>query len=313
MGSHLVRRLRDDRVPVRAVVRATIAVAPLRRIGCDVVLADVRNRGSLTEALAGCGAVVHLVAILRESGDANYEAVNRLGTANVAAAARAAGVDRMVHLSALGAAPHASRYLRSKWAGEEEVRRTGIRHVIFRPSFIIGSGAWSTPPGRGAAAQFADVVRLGPWYPFKLLLGWGRPLAWLAALTPVLPILGAGRSRFMPVHIDDLLTVVRQSLERDNVLGETYELGGPDVLAYDEMMDAVAEALGVRRWKVHLPLVAARGLVRMFSVMPNPPMTRDEFESLLIDNVCDNARVVQTFGLSLRPFSVAMRDALERR
>lgn len=313
VGSHLVRALRGNQIPVRAVIRNTGAAASLRALGCEVVLADVRNRRSLEDAFLGCQAVVHLVAVIREWKDVTYEAINRQGTTNVVGAALQAGVGRLVHMSALGAHPSGPRYLRSKWDGEEEVRRGGMRYVIFRPSFIIGSGEWSMPPGRGAAAQFADVVRLGIWYPLKLLLGWERPFSLLATVTPLVPVLGSGRYRSMPVAIGDLLDAVRQALGRDDVLGESYDIGGPDVLTYDEILDEVARALHLRRWKVHLPLPAARPLVRGLALMPHPPITRDEFESLLADNLCDNTKVVQTFRLSLRPFSIAIRDALQTR
>jgi len=221
----------------------------------------------------------------------------------VVAAAKRQGADRIVHMSVLGAGPHATRYLRSKWAGEEEVRSAGVRYVIFRPSFLIG-------PGGGAAAQFANIVRFGPWYPLRGVIRSRRFLTPLGDLVPIVPILGSGQSRFMPVHLDDVLDAVSQALRRENVLGETFEVGGPDVVTYEQMMAIVAEILDRRRWAVHLPLAAAWAIIRLFAVLPDPPITADEFETLLRDNVCDNTRVQQAFQLSLRPFRVAMVDAL---
>jgi NADH dehydrogenase len=268
-------------------------------------VADVRNRASLVEAFAGCGAVIHLVAIIRERGGQTFDAINREGAGNAAAAAREAGAARFLHMSALGAAPGAPRYLRSKWAGEEEVRRSGMPFVIFRPSFLIGSGG-------GAAAQFAQVVRFGPWYPFALLLG-GRPLlAALAALTPVVPVLGSGKYRSMPVAISDVLRVVRQSLDRNDILRRAFEVGGPEILTYDQLIMRVARVLGLRRWLLHLPERAARAVIALFSVLPNPPITRDEAESLFIDTICDNGEVIRTFGLRPTPVDAALREALGR-
>ncbi|MBI2123285.1 MAG: NAD(P)H-binding protein [Armatimonadetes bacterium] len=303
IGTHLTRALRDAGWTVRALVRSTSELDRLRARGYEVALADVRDRPSLAAGLAGCLAAIHLVAIIRESGSATYESVNRQGTANVAAAAKTAGVDRLVHLSALGAGPSSTRYLASRWAGEEEVRRSGIRHVIFRPSFIMG-------PGGGAAQQFAAVVRYGPWYPFQLMAGGGRLFGSLAALTPVIPVLGSGRTRFMPVDRGDVFDAVLQSLERADVLGETFEIGGPDVVTYDQIMDAVARVLRLRRGKIHLPPAPAGMFVRLFKLLPNPPITLDEFETLLIDNVCDNTKVVRTFRLRLRPFVESLHEAL---
>lgn len=299
--------LRADGVSVRAVVRPrtkkTQRLAAIAALGCKIAYADVGDLRALERAFDGVVAVVHLVAIIRERVGAIFDLVNRRGVAEVAAAAKASGVRRMVHLSALGAGPQAPRYLASKWAGEEALRHSGIPFVILRPSFVIG-------PGGGAAAQFAAAVRLGPWYPLHLMGAPEGPLAVLALLVPIVPVLGTGAYRSMPLDVRDLLQVVRQSLARDDVLGELYELGGPEVLSYDRLLDEVMMALGVRRWKVHFPMSFAKALVREFRYLPNPPITQDEFEALLIDNVCDNTKAVRTFGLTLRPFREAMQYSL---
>jgi len=304
VGSRLVRMLLRTDIVVRAVARATQGAGSLRSLGCEVALGDVQDAQSLDAAFAGCETVVHLVAILRERGLATYDAINRAGTANVVAAAKRQGVGRIVHMSALGANPNSTRYLRSKWAGEEEVRRGGVRYAIFRPSFLIGSGG-------GPAAQFADIVRFGLVYPLRGIVGSSGILARLAELGPIVPILGSGQSRLMPVHLDDVLNAVVQAINRDEVLGETYEVGGPDVVTYEGMMATVAEVLGLRRWGVHVPLVAAWAMVRLFAILSDPPITAEEFESLLQDNVCDNTKVQQVFQLSLRPFKVAVTEALK--
>ncbi len=307
VGSHVVRMLRGAGTPVRAVVRPQTKrsdrLAAIQAQGADVVYADVGDLGALERALDGCDAVVHLVAIIRERVGSIFDLVNRRGAAEVAAAAKAAGVGRIVHLSALGASSQAPRYLQSKFAGEEAIRQGGVPSVILRPSFIIG-------PGGGAAEQFAAVVRLGPWYPLFLLGAPRRPLAALAALTPIVPVLGSGQYRSMPLDIRDLLEVIRQALVRPDTLGDVFELGGPDVLTYDRLIDEVAAVLRVRRWKAHMPLSFARALVREFRYLPNPPITLDEFDALLVDNVCDNTKAIRTFGLKLTPFREAMRDAL---
>ncbi len=309
VGGHVVRMLREAGVTVRALVRPgtrrTQRFTALQELGCEVAYADVGDLGALERGFDGCAAVVHLVAIIRERVGATFDLINRRGAAEVAAAAKASGARRIVHLSALGAGPQAPRYLQSKWAGEEAIRHTGLPYVILRPSFVIG-------PGGGAATQFAAIVRLGPWYPLYLLGMPERPLAWLGAISPVVPVLGSGRYRSMPLDMRDLVAVVRQALGRDDVLGEVYELGGPDVLSYNRLLDEVAAVMGVRRWKVHLPMWMARALVREFRYLPNPPITQDEFEALLVDNVCDASKAVQTFGLALRPFREAMRYALQK-
>lgn len=303
VGSYLVRLLRAQDLPVRAVIRSTGDAAALRALGCEVAVGDVRDRASLLGAFTGCRAVVHLVAIIRERGGQTFDEVNRQGTANAVAVAREAGVPRVVHMSALGAAPDAPLYLRSKWDGEEEVRRSAVPFVIFRPSFLIG-------PGGGVAAQLADVVRFALWYPLVRLLGGRGLFAALARLTPVVPVLGSGQYRSMPVAIDDVLGAMGQALTRDDVLGHTYEIGGPEVLTYDALLDRVARTRGVRRWKVHLPMPVVRAAVAAFALMPDPLITKEEADALFTDNVCDNAPAVRTFGLQLRPVDQALGEAL---
>lgn len=304
VGRRLVRLLREHGRAVRGVVRSTQDARALREAGCEMAIADVRDPASLRQAFSGARAVIHLVAILRERGEDTFDAVNHAGADHAASAAREAGVDRFVHLSALGAGPLATRYLRSKWLGEEAVRSAGVPWVIFRASLLIG-------PGGGAAAQFADVVRFGPWYPLVLLLDGRMLLARLASLTPVVPVLGSGRYRSMPVALDDLLPAVIDVLDRPDVVGRTFEIGGPQALTYNEIMDTTARVLRLRRRRLHLPLWAARAVVRMFALLPNPPITEDERQALFEDNLCDNAEARQTFDLRLRPFETAMREALE--
>src|SRR5437879_5117471 len=116
------------------------------------------------------------------------------------------------------------------------------------------------PGGAGAVIPSAGVVRLGPWYPLYLLGVPARPLEVLAVLAPIVPVLGSGQYRSMPLDVRDLLAVVGQALRRDDVLGEVYELGGPHALTYDALRAAVMAGRGLRRWKVHMPMSLARAL-----------------------------------------------------
>jgi len=303
VGSRLIRLLRAEGLPVRGVVRSTRDVAPLRDLGCEIAVADVRERRSLEPAFAGCSAVVHLVAIVRERAGQTFDIINRVGAAHAATVARDAGVARFVHLSALGAALDAPRYLRSKWAGEEEVRRSGVPCVIFRPSILLAAGG-------GAAAQLADVVRFGSWYPLVLLLGGRGLFAWLGSLVPIVPVLGSGQYRSMPIALDDVLPALRQALDRDDLLGQTFEIGGPEVVTYDALVQRVARVLGLRRAALHLPGSLARAVVATLALLPNPPITPDEAAALFVDNVCDPGPAVRAFGLRVRPLDQALREAL---
>ncbi|HXF81221.1 MAG TPA: NAD(P)H-binding protein [bacterium] len=302
VGRRLARALRQAGVEVRAVVHRASAADGLRRLGCEIREADVRDRAALLHAVQGCRAVIHLVAILRERGALTFEAVNRQGTAHAVEAAARAGAERFIHLSALGASPDGPRYLRSKWQGEEAVRAAAIPWVIFRPSILLG-------PGGGAARQFADVVRFGLWYP--LAGGRLRPLAALgAAALPVVPVLGHGRYRSAPVALDDVIPAIVAALQRDDALGGTFEIPGPEVVSYDELLRRVARVLGLRRVLWHLPPPAVEVVLRLSAYLPSPPITRDEYEALVVDNVGDAGPAVALFGLRRRSLDQALREAL---
>jgi uncharacterized protein YbjT (DUF2867 family) len=305
LGRHLIKALRTRQWPVRALVspREHRGAGALRALNCEVVAGDITDERWVIQALEGCRSIVHLVAILRERGGRTFQSVNVEGTRHVVEAARRAEAERFVHLSALGAAPGANRYLRSKFEGEEVVRRSGLPFVIFRPSFVIG-------PGGGAAEQFRNAVAFGPWYPLVLTVGGKALFSRLAQLTPVLPVLGSGRTLFQPVDIGTLVAVMLAALEREDALNQTFDICGPDQLTYDDMMRTVGSTLGVRRIIIHIPEPIAWAIVRLFALMPNPPITADEFASLLQDNTCDNARVLAVFQPPVTPFKESIERAV---
>lgn len=304
VGRHLVRALRARQWPVRALVpRDDEGARELRALNCEVVAGDIADRQWVAQALQGCRRIVHLVAVRRERGRQTYRSVNVEGTRHVVEAARGAGVERLVHLSALGAAPKANRYLSSKFEGEEVVRRSQVPFVIFRPSFIIGSGD-------GAATLFRDTVVFGPWYPLVIAAGGRAFFSRLAGLIPVLPMLGSGQTLFQPVDIRALVHVLTVSLEREDVLNQTFEICGPDRLTFDDMMRTVGSAIGARRILLHIPEPIAWAMVRFFALLPNPPITVDEFASLLEDNTCDNARMLAVFQPPAIPFKESIKTAV---
>jgi NADH dehydrogenase len=141
------------------------------------------------------------------------------------------------------------------------------------------------------------------------MTGW-EGVARLAAVTPVVPVMGSGHYRSMPVHAGDLMQAVIQAVERDDVLGRVFEIGGPQTVTFNALLEAIADTLHLRRRLVHIPLRLARGLAWTMAVLPNPAITRDELDSLLLDNVCDNTDVVRTFGLTLTPLRESLRLAL---
>jgi NADH dehydrogenase len=237
---------------------------------------------SLRRAVDGADAVVHLVAI-RQGRQEQFRRIMVEGTRDLLAAAKDAGVGRFVHMSALGTTEHTKDlvpYYGAKWETEELVRASGLPYVIFRPSFVFG-------PDGGILPTFAKLARL----------------------TPVTPIIGSGRQRIQPIWADDVAASFAEGVQRDDVTGRVFELGGPEAVTWNAFWERLKRARGLRRPSVHVPV----GLMRLNALLTerlpgNIPLTRDLLKMLeLGDNVVSNDDAVRTFQLPLVPLDEQLR------
>ncbi len=276
VGSNLIRRLRSDDIAVRAVVRDPGRAQSLRELGVDVVKGELADTPSLEKAVAGAERVVHLVGIIQESAEATFSGVHVEGTHNLLEASKKAGVRHFFYQSALGTRPGAkSRYHQSKWEAEELVRASGIAFTILRPSLIYG-------PGDQFTIRLSEMIRM----------------------SPVLPVIGTGKSRTQPISVDDVVACIRKILTSDSFFNEMYEVGGPEQLTYEEITQAIADALGVKRPVVHMPLFFVRTAARMLeSLLPSPPVTTDQLIMLQEDNVCSMHDIRDAFRIEPVKFS----------
>jgi uncharacterized protein YbjT (DUF2867 family) len=284
VGGHVVHELRGRDLPVRCLVRDPRKATKLSGWGCELVVGDVTDPASLSSALAGVDLVVHLVAI-RQGKPEQFQRIMVEGTRNFLDAAAAAGVQRFVHMSALGVSEQTKDlvpYYGAKWAMEQLVGASGIPHVIFRPSFIFA-------PDGGILPTFAR----------------------LAKLTPVTPIIGNGRQRIQPIWADDVAGYFGDAVERDGVTGRTYELGGPDVVSWNEFWERLKRALGLRRPSVHVPVGLMKVNALLTERLPgNIPLTRDLLKMLEGgDNVVSDDAAVRTFERPLVPLDEQLRRA----
>jgi uncharacterized protein YbjT (DUF2867 family) len=282
IGPKIVHRLRAEGQEVRCLVRDRRRGRQLESWGSELIEGDVTDRASLDGAVAGCDTVVHLVAIIA-GRRRDFERVMEQGTRNLVEAAKATGVRRFVLMSALGAT-EATRdlvpYYHAKWDMEQTVRGSGLEHVIFRPSFVFG-------PDGGALQQFKRVARL----------------------SPVTPVVGSGRQRLQPIWVEDVAAYFAAAVDRPDAAGRTFELGGPDVVTWNELWDRLKRALGVRRPSVHVPTRLLRAQAVLLERLPSPPVTRDQLTMLEAgDNVVSNDEAVETFKLPL----VSLDDQLRR-
>jgi nucleoside-diphosphate-sugar epimerase len=271
VGRQLVTRLLRAGRPVTAFVRTPATIADLAQPGLTVAAGQIEDREALTAAAEGATAVVHLANASAVVDEARVHAVNVGGTENVLAAARAAGVGRVVFTSTISAMrARLGPYGASKKIAEERVRASGVPFVILRPSLVYGGDT-------------GLVV---------LLVGWLRSL-------PVMPVIGNGRIALDPVHLGDLCAVIESCLERDDVLGRTYDILGPDRVTMNEFLQRLGAVLGVRRPFVHLPGPIALPLARVLTrLMAKPPITVDNVLGMTSPATVDGTAAARDFRIA---------------
>lgn len=284
IGHHVVHELRARDLPVRVLVRRPDA--GLERLGAETSVGDVTDASSLRAAVAGCDAVIHLVSILTGSS-AEFERVMSEGTRSLVAAASEAGVRRIVLMSALGLDERSRErvpYYAAKWQMEAAVAGSTLEHVILRPSFVFGRDG-------GALQTFLRLARLAP----------------------VTPIVGPGTQRIQPIWVDDLAAIVADAVDLPAAAGRTFELGGPDIVTWNEFWQRLKRATGTRRPSVHVPFGLMRQQARLLERLPKPPVTRDQLTMLQLgDNVVGNDEAVRTFERPLVPLDEQLRRAVKR-
>ncbi|HEY8777533.1 MAG TPA: NAD-dependent epimerase/dehydratase family protein [Gaiellaceae bacterium] len=283
VGGHVVHELRGRDLPVRCLVRDLRGGARLAAWGCELVEGDVTDPASLRAAVAGVDTVIHLVAI-RQGRREQFQRIMVDGTRDLLAASKDAGVRRFVHMSALGTSEETKDlvpYYWAKWVNEQVVQGSGLPYVIFRPSFVFG-------PDGGILPTFVKLARL----------------------TPVTPIIGSGRERIQPIWADDLAKYFAAAVERPDVANRVFELGGPDVVSWNEFWKRLKRVRGIRRPSLHVPVALMKVNALLTERLPGDiPLTRDLLKMLEHgDSVVTDDAAVKTFQLPL----VTVDDQLRR-
>jgi NADH dehydrogenase len=283
VGRHVAALLARRGHTVRALVRRAARAGAVAGVVAERVPGDLGDADALAALVRGADAVVHLVGIIVEAGGATFQAVHVEGTARLLAAARAAGVPRFVHMSAVGARdePAATPYHRTKWHAEELVRRSGLAYAILRPSLISGP----------ESAPIRLLARLHRW-------------------SPVVPVFGDGRFPTQPVWVEDVAGAFLRAVEDRAIVG-AFELGGPAVLTYAELVRAVGRASGHPRPLVHVPLPLARAAARAFDLLgPAAPLTSDQLQMLLEGSATPHNAITTVFGIVPLPFEESLKRYL---
>lgn len=276
IGRHVVQRLATGGARVRVAVRDPLQAGFLKTMG-DVgqivlVRASVSHEDSVRAAIADADAVVNLVGILYQKGRRSFDAVHRQGAETVARVARDTGAAALVHVSALGADPQSrSRYASSKAAGEDAVRAAFPDAAIVRPSVVFG-------PQDGFFNLFASLARFSPVLP---VFGCPRPRYHDGAID----IYGDGGVKFQPVYVGDVAEAIVKCLQDAACAGKTWELGGPAVYSFRQIMEMILRETGRKRLLLPYPYFLASFWAWFLEFMPTPLLTRDQVELLKTDNV----------------------------
>lgn len=294
VGRYIARRMAKEGWRVRVAVRRpneAMFVKPYGTVGqVEPILCNIRDDASVAAAMQGADAVVNCVGILTQSGKNKFDAVQAEGAGRVARAAAAAGIETMVQISAIGADANAqSEYARTKALGEANVLEHMPGAMILRPSIVFGAEDQFFN-------RFASMSRMGP----------------------ILPAIGA-ETMFQPVYVDDMAAAAVKG-----VLGEAhgvYELGGPDVKSFRELLHAMLGVIQRRRLILNIPFPIARLMAGAFDLLEtltlglvkNPAATRDQVKNLRVDNVvAEGAKGLSDLGITPTAMDAVLPDYLWR-
>lgn len=287
VGRHIVQRLAHQGARVRVVCRDTEAamfLKPLGDVGQIVLMkADITNKAEVAHAVDGADAVINCVGLLAPSGRNTFERVHVEGAQTIAEAAKAAGVKALVQVSALGAdAESDSTYARTKAAGEAAVLAAFPEATILRPSVIVG-------PEDDFLNKFAAMARLSPVLPvmgapiipdYKMEKGVDTDWKF-----PTFGFDHAGGTRFQPVFVGDVAAAALTAIDTAAAQGQTFELVGPTVYTFGELMELVLKYTQRKCYLMPLPLSLAAIMAVFMELVPGKPLTRDQVRLLKNDNV----------------------------
>jgi NADH dehydrogenase len=289
IGRYVVKRLAAQGARVRVATRDPEGAKFLKPMGAVGQVAPVKvsisQADSVKAAVDGSDAVINLIGILSQGGRQSFRMAHVEGPQTIARAAAAAGVRQMVHVSAIGAsAESASAYARSKALGEDSVRSALPESVILRPSVVFG-------PEDDFFNRFGAMARIAP----------------------ALPLIDGGRTKFQPVYVGDVADAVLAVLQSEEYSGKTYELGGPEVMNFRELLEYILSETGRKRALVPAPAVFLKPLAALMELLPSPPLTRDQLILLQKDNVVDDkALKLSDLGIEATAIAAEVPDYLIR-
>jgi NADH dehydrogenase len=283
LGRRIVRRLLNDGFEVRAASRRAERTASIfgpNAAGLMPVRADVQNEAELAAALMGAYAVVNCVSLYLEHGQNTFDAVHVEAAARLSRLARDAGVYRLAHISGIGADPNSSApYISARGKGEQVVQAAFPNATLIRPAVMFGT----------------DDAFL-------------RSLVKLVRRLPVYPMFGRGETKMQPVYVEDVAeTVTRLVANTGSTSQPCYELGGPEIFTYEELLRLVARHVGAGTKFVPMPFVLWQALASISEHLPGAPLTRHQIALMRHDNVASpNLPGLPQLGITATPIAAVL-------
>lgn len=271
VGERILQDLRENKHHVRCIARQGSEQKLAQYKDVDIVHGDITDASSLNGKLAGCDAVINLVGIIREfpGKGITFKKLHYEGTANLVGAARSQGVRRFIQMSALGARPNGkTQYQQTKFRAEECVRNSGLDYTIFRPSIIFGQGD-------KFVNLFANMLKTQQF----------------------VPVIGNGRYQMQPVAVENVSMGFVKSIERKDTIGKTFDVGGPEKIAFNQIIDIIGEVICVPSHKIHIPVFVMRTMAEMLDWLASFPVTKEQIIMLLEGNICDEKPFFEYFGI----------------
>jgi len=280
VGSHIAKKLIAGGHKVIGLVHCRSEVGP-KGIEMEKREGSLLDLESLRRAARGANVLINAVGIIKEVKGKTFDGIHRQGVENLIAAARENGVQRFILISALGTGTGIdTAYFRTKEAGEKALAGSGLDWTIFRPAMIFG-------PGDGFSTQMLTMMKKAP----------------------IMPVAGDGKYKLQMVYIEDVAECVLCAVENPRTYGQTYCLGGPDILTMNEALDFLMRWKNIKRLKVHIPLSIMRPMAALMQkILPNPPVTPDQLKMLAAEQVCDSSVAAQIFGVKFKAWQEAIKE-----
>jgi uncharacterized protein YbjT (DUF2867 family) len=285
LGRRVVQHLLDHGFAVRVASRHSERSAQVfsnTSSALEFVRADVGDDGSVMTALAGAFGVVNAVSLYVERGNQTFRSVHVEAAARVAKHSRALGVQRLAHVSGIGAdARSPSAYIRSRGEGETSVRAAFSATTIIRPAVMFG-------PDDAFLTSLMKMLQM----------------------FPIFPMFGRGRTALQPSYVEDVAEAIVRAFDAPEA-GMVYELGGPRIYSYEELLRTVCAHLDVRRIiLIPVPFIAWQGLAFVAEMMPAPPVTKNQVELMAVDNVASSTHAgFRALGIDPRGIEVVLAAA----